>query len=49
MDNVKAALTLATIKKMQTRFPEEFKDIEANSQEMLKAAVELFEMFQLGK
>ena len=32
MDNVKAALNPATIKKMQIRFPEEFKDIEADSQ-----------------
>ena len=49
MDNFKAALNPATIKKMQIRFPEEFKDIEADSQEMLEAAVELFEMFQLGE
>jgi len=49
MENFKAALNPATIKKMQIRFPEEFKDIEADSQEMLEAAVELFEMFQLDE
>ena len=49
IDNFKAALNPATIKKMQIRFPEEFKDIEADSQEILEAAVELFEMFQLGE
>lgn len=46
MDNFKAALSPATIKKRQMRFPEEFKDIEPNSLEMLEAAVELFKMFQ---
>ena len=49
MDNFKAALNPATIKKMKIRFPEEFKDMEADSQEMLEAAVESFEMFQLGE
>ena len=49
IDNFKAALNPATIKKMKIRFPEEFKDMEADSQEMLEAAVESFEMFQLGE
>jgi hypothetical protein len=49
MDNFKTALNPATIKKMQPRFPEEFNDIEPDSLEMLEAAVELFEMFQLSE
>ena len=46
MENFKTALTPATIKKMQLRFPDEFKEIEPDSLEMLEHAVELFEMFQ---
>ena len=46
MVNFKTALNPATIAKMQLRFPEEFKNIEPDSLEMLEAAVELFELFQ---
>ena len=46
MENFKTALNPATIKKMQLRFPDEFKEIEPDSLEMLEHAVELFEMFQ---
>jgi hypothetical protein len=46
MENFKTALNPATIAKMQLRFPDEFRDIEPHSLEMLEAAVELFEIFQ---
>ena len=46
MENFKTALNPATIKKMQLRFPDEFKEIEPDSLEMLEHAVELFEMSQ---
>ena len=46
MENLKTALNPATIKKMQLRFPDEFREIEPDSLEMLEHAVELFEMFQ---
>jgi hypothetical protein len=46
MENFKTALNPATVAKMQLRFPDEFKDIEPDSLEMLEAAVELFEIFQ---
>ena len=46
MDNFKTALNPITIAKMQLRFPEEFRDIDPDSLEMLEVAVEIFEMFQ---
>jgi hypothetical protein len=46
MENFKTALNPITIAKMQLRFPEEFRDIEPDSLQMLEAAVELFELFQ---
>ena len=49
MKNFKSALNPATIKKMQLRFSDEFREIEPGSLEMLEQAVELFEMFQLDE
>jgi hypothetical protein len=49
IENFKAALNPLTISKMQLRFPEEFKNIEPDSVEMLEAAVELFELFQTNE
>ena len=46
MENFKSALNPATIKNMQIRFPDEFKDIEPDSTEMVELAVEFFEIFQ---
>ena len=46
MESFRKAINPATIAKMELRFPEEFKNIEPDSLEMLEAAVELFELFQ---
>jgi hypothetical protein len=45
LENFKKALNPVTISKMIVHFPREFEGIEEGSQEMLEAAVEVFELF----
>jgi hypothetical protein len=48
LDDFNKAQHPITIAKMQVRFPEEFRNMEPDSDEMVQAAVDLFEMFQLN-
>jgi hypothetical protein len=48
LDDFNKAQHPVTIAKMQVRFPEEFRNMEPDSDEMVQAAVDLFEMFQLN-
>lgn len=46
-ENFKTILNPAVIAKLQANYPENFKNIEPDSIDMLEAAVELFELFNI--